>query len=152
MSIHDLQRVFKEEGYSWELVELSSFFTEGKPGQLIVAEIENVTDGLFEEARRVYWIVNNTQGWSERGGHYHPVGGKQEFMVCLFGRAIFTLEDADKREVYFELSGPNWAVVIPSGVWHSVELSPGAILLSVASTNFESDEAITNKPYESERV
>jgi hypothetical protein len=35
---------------------------------------------------------------------------------------------------------------MPNGVWHATRLNPGAILLSIASTRFSPDEAITRLP------
>ena len=116
-----------------------------KPGKLIFSEVKEVTGGNFNSARRVYWIINNTQEDASRGGHYHPQGGKQEYIVCLSGKMEVELHSENKCEDIF-IDKPNLALYIPCGVWHRVILSPGAVFLSVASTNFDPNESINDLP------
>lgn len=128
----------------WKLVTLPSHRTVGKPGLLVLSETPKVTDGLFDTAPRNYWIVNDTSEPTTRGKHYHPRGGKQEYLVCLSGRAVVELHSQGGCDNVV-LDRPDLALVIPSEVWHGVTLTPGAILLSTASTLYNSDEARTEK-------
>lgn len=129
----------------WKIVDLQAVRTAGKPGLLAIAELPKHVLGLFPAAPRVYYIVNDSGDWSVRGGHYHPEGGKKELIVALQGEIEFDLHAAGAcdREV---LKTPTQGLVIPNGVWHGVRLSPGAILLSIASTLYAPDEARTEKP------
>lgn len=128
----------------WKIVDLQNVRTEGKPGLLAIAELPKHVLGLFASAPRVYFIVNDSGDWSARGGHYHPEGGKKELIVAVQGMIEFDLHAAGGcgREV---LETPTRGLVIPNGVWHGVRLSPGAVLLSIASTLYLPDEARTEK-------
>jgi dTDP-4-dehydrorhamnose 3,5-epimerase-like enzyme len=127
-----------------KVVTLPTFRTD-KPGALVVAHVAEVTGGLFANAPRVYWIINDSAAESVRGGHMHSPGGKEEFLVCLSGRAEIELHGPDFCEVLV-LAAPDRALVIPAGVWHRITLSANAILLSVASTSFHAHEAIEGLP------
>lgn len=116
-----------------------------KPGLLIIAQNFLKVTELFEECRRVYWIINNTPYPVERGGHFHPAGGKKEILVCLNGRAEIIFHSADGCE-NIDLDYPSVGVVIREETWHKVILSPGAILLAIASTVQSPDEAIEFLP------
>lgn len=129
------------------LVELPSFRTPGKPGQLTVAEPAKIAAGFFPDdaAPRVYWIVNDTAAPSVRGGHLHPQGGKREILVALSGIVQVSLHAAEFcGEIV--LDRPSQGLLMQNGIWHGVTLSPGAVLLSIASTLFHKDEAVTEKP------
>ena len=114
---------------------------------LTIAELVKIAPAFFPNnaAPRTYWIINDTQEWSMRGGHYHPEGGKREFVVALAGRIGFELHaEASCGDAW--LDSPEFGLLIPNGVWHSVRLSPGAILLSIVSTLYAPDESVTTKP------
>lgn len=130
------------------LITLPSYRTDGKPGTLVVAEPYKIAAAFFEgdAAERVYWIVNDTPDWSARGGHLHPAGGKREIMVALSGTVLVSLHTAEGICPEVRLDRPDTALLVPNDVWHAVRLSPGAILLSIASTRYAPDEAVTAKP------
>lgn len=130
-----------------ELVLFPSFQKwDGYDDHLIIAEVEASTGKRFDAARRVYWVVNLGDEVKDHGGHYHPEGGKQEILVCLGGTAHVKLVDASGNEDIFDLNDPRVGLVVVSGVWHQLSLEPDTILLSIASTNYASDEAVTEKP------
>jgi hypothetical protein len=131
----------------WRLVELQSMHATGKEGVLTIAELSKIAPGFFplDVAPRVYWITNPSMSWIVRGGHMHPEGGKRELIVALAGRIDFEMHMpgfcgeescADSKR----------GMLIPNGVWHRMRLSPGAILLSIASTLYAPDESVTAKP------
>lgn len=130
---------------AWDLVDLQAFRTAGKPGLLAVAELPKHALGLFEAAPRVYVIVNDSGDWSVRGGHLHPEGGKKELIVALQGTIEFELHAASGCG-RVTLDAPTRGLLLPNGTWHGVRLSPGAILLSVASTLYAPDESVAAKP------
>src|SRR3989344_9047498 len=129
----------------WKLVDIPRFYDVTRGGTLGVAEINKVADGVFDSARRVYYIVNNEEKMIERGGHYHPAGGKQEFWLVPTGRLIADLHGPNKCQIGLILDQKQ-ALLIPSGVWHSVKLDPGTVLISVSSTNFHKDESVMEMP------
>lgn len=128
----------------WKLTRLKTFSSPEKPSPLFVAEIGQLTEGLFEASRRVYMICNRSKGSETRGGHRHPAGGKLEFLICVSGVMSVRLHypGACGRVGLFH---PDQALVISSDVWHEITLEPGSMLLSVASTNFDPKEALTDK-------
>lgn len=124
---------------------------EGYQDYLIIAEVEQSTEGLFDAARRVYWVLNNGDEKKDHGGHYHPKGGKQEILVCLAGRAEVKLIDAKGNADEFSLTDPSKGLLVVSGVWHQITLFPGTVLLSIASTNYDPNEAISEYPAKTAR-
>jgi dTDP-4-dehydrorhamnose 3,5-epimerase-like enzyme len=126
------------------LVPVPSFRSE-KPGTLYVSHVDEITGSLFTQAPRVYWNVNDTAAPTVRGGHVHPEGGKQEYLVCLHGEAIAELHSASGCE-RVAMKDPETALVLPCGVWHRFILSPGAVLLAVASEPFQAEESLTQLP------
>ena len=131
----------------WTVVELPSLRTPGKPGRLSIIELATIAQGFFpnDAAPRVYLIDNDTPEWSARGGHQHPEGGKRELLVALRGQIEFDLHSASVC-LGMTLCLPTRGLLLPNGVWHGVSLSPGALLLAIASTLYAPDEALAAKP------
>lgn len=131
----------------WRLVELQSVGVAGKEGILTIAELSKIVPGFFplDAAPRVYWITNPSAEWIERGGHVHPEGGKRELIVALAGRIDFEMHAPGSCGTA-SCQDSSHGMLIPNGVWHRVRLSPGAILLSIASTLYALDESVTAKP------
>ena len=127
----------------WRLIEMEE--VRNKPGVMVIAEFTKLIPDLFTTVPRVYWIVNDTPNESVRGGHYHPPGGKQEMWVCFNGTANVKLHSVEGCGE-LALDSPSKVLVIPSKVWHEVTLSPGAILVSMASTLYSSHESVTDLP------
>lgn len=127
----------------WKLINLPT--QHHKPGLLVLSEPKIVSAGSFLESKRIYWITNNTGETIVRGCHYHPAGGKEEYLVCLHGKAIVELHSQNGcgQET---LADSTTALYLPTGVWHGVTLTPGSILLSVASLEPRPNEANTAKP------
>jgi hypothetical protein len=130
----------------WKIVNLQNVRTPGKPGLLAIAELAKIAAGFFPDdaAPRVYWIINDGPEWSLRGGHYHPEGGKRELIMALSGQIEFDLH-AVAACGKLRIETPTQGLLISSGVWHGVRLSPGAILLSIASTLYMPDESVMAK-------
>ena len=125
------------------LVELPTF--THKEGKLIIAEVRKISADMFLSAPRVYWIVNDTGKEIERGGHYHPEGGKKEIMVCLTGKANVELHSKTFC-THVTLDSPKLGLLIPNMLWHKVLMFPGAILLCIASTEYHNEECLTALP------
>ena len=128
----------------WKVTTVKEVRKKGKIGTLFEADIEEVTKGLFGCAPRVYWINNGTPVKSYRGGHHHLIDGKQEFLLCLSGEVKVEIHATEERGGCGRiiLDSPVKALVIPSMVWHGVEISPHGILLAIASTKYKEGESI----------
>jgi hypothetical protein len=126
----------------WKIIDLPS--NRVKPGLLAMSQPEDITGGLFSEAKRVYWIINDTDTPTLRGNHYHPKGGKIEYLVALHGTIEVGLHSSEECGTVI-LDNPTKALIIPSGVWHSVTISVGGIMLAVASTKQAPGESLPEK-------
>ncbi|HMB26429.1 MAG TPA: FdtA/QdtA family cupin domain-containing protein [Patescibacteria group bacterium] len=127
----------------WKLLALPGILKkEPKNGLLILVEPGKL--GVFPNAPRVYYIISSEK--SVRGGHYHPQGGKQEILICLQGEIEVKLHSQEACGSVM-LSSPDKGVFIPCEVWHEVHMDPGAILLSLASTEFDFEESIEVLPF-----
>lgn len=131
----------------WRIVKLQSLHAPDKVGLLMIVELFKIASGFFlrDAAPRVYWITNPSEELIVRGGHLHPEGGKKELIVALAGCLEFELhaKDVCGKE---RLLDPSFGLLIPNGVWHRVRPSPGAILLSIASTLYAPGESVIAKP------
>lgn len=134
----------------WKLVDLPMFSGDSRGGILSVAEVSKVTCGAFGSAKRVYFIANHESKAIVRGGHYHPDGGKLEFMFVPIGLASAELHSASGCDECVFLDAPKekaaQGIFIPANVWHRVKIYPNSVLVSIASTNFDPSEAIADLP------
>ncbi|OGF64217.1 hypothetical protein A2661_00535 [Candidatus Giovannonibacteria bacterium RIFCSPHIGHO2_01_FULL_45_24] len=129
----------------WAVVKFLEFVDQKRGGVLVASEVIRDTNGAFEAARRVYYIVNNTGDAIKRGGHYHPHGGKQEIWLVPVGRVTTNLHSAKEcQEVV--LDSRDRALFIPGDVWHDARLDPGTVLICIASTNYNPAESISSLP------
>lgn len=126
----------------WKLIELPN--NRVKPGLLVMSQPEDITDGLFSEAKRVYWIINDTEAPTLRGNHYHPKGGKVEYLISMKGAIEIELHSAEECGKVV-LDKPTQALLIRPGTWHSLNIPVGGILLAVASTKHLEGESLPEK-------
>jgi len=122
-----------------------------KEGILAVCELNKLFDHMDDiPIKRYYYIVNNSQRPSIRGGHYHPTG-KVEFMTCLQGQIWVKLKWRDENGVllssklWLDGAGPR-VLLVPELVWHEVVMSESAILLVAANCNYEPGESVEGDP------
>lgn len=86
--------------------------------------------------QRMFWITDVPPG-AKRGGHAHS--SCMEMVCCVNGHFRLVLDNGrDRRE--FILSSPTYAVIIPAGVWCSLEdFSEGSVVLVGASEAYSPD-------------
>ncbi|MCX6334954.1 MAG: FdtA/QdtA family cupin domain-containing protein [Bacteroidia bacterium] len=107
-----------------------------KRGNLTV--IENV---LPFNIKRVFYIYGVDE--SVRGGHRHHK--TVQAAVCIQGKCKIYNNDGQKQEV-FNLDKPSVCIVLMPKDWHSMyDFSPDAILMVLASENFEEKDYIFEK-------
>ncbi len=128
---------------SWFLVDLPKHVVDDKRGFLVVAELQEVTQGLFPAAPRVYFVCNDdSEQEAERGCHLHPE--KKELIVCARGLVTVELHSFGQcGEI--ALPALTKGLVINVGTWHRLTLSPKAVMVGIASLPFNSRESITDR-------
>ena len=99
-------------------------------GLLAVAERQNLPFAV----RRVYWIYEVPAG-QRRGRHTHRT--LEQLLVAASGEVRITLEAPDFARHTFELTHPGQALYLPPGAWREMEFGAGAVLLCLASQEYD---------------
>ena len=93
------------------------------------------------DIQRVYWIHNVPQG-EERGRHSNTE--MYEDVVAVNGSVDITLEDTNGRREY-HLDSKEKGLLIPPDTWDELRnFSPDAVLLVMASHNYNPDTYINS--------
>ena len=95
-----------------------------------------VTEGphLPFVVRRAYWIFDVPLGY-RRGRHTHHT--LEQLLVAVHGEIRITVESSTTERQIFTLTNPSQALYMPPGSWRELEFSPGAVLLSLASQEYD---------------
>lgn len=100
-------------------------------------------DYIDFEVKRVYFISKPTD---KTGAHCHKV--EKEFFIMIQGSAAAVIDRGNGLEE-IPLTGPTSAIYAGAYVWHHFkDLSSDAILLSLSSTNYNSDRSDYIEDYE----
>ncbi|MEP2025462.1 MAG: FdtA/QdtA family cupin domain-containing protein [Reichenbachiella sp.] len=91
--------------------------------------------------KRIYWITSNQKD-EIRGEHAHK--SCQQLLVCLHGELNIGLEDIDGNKSTFQLRNPNEMILIPSQYWCKIEYKKDAIVLVMASQEYDANDYIRN--------
>ncbi len=130
-------------------LKLKSFLhpiSANKPGTLYLVDIATLAPDLFPHGCPAsYFIIAEQKRSTRRGAHGHPVGSKAEIFVVLVGRALVTLHSTEGCGTV-ELDQPDDALLVIPGVWHSVDLEAGSILLVYSSLTMEETQDFTELP------
>jgi len=114
-----------------KLIPLNTFTDER--GNLTV--IEKV---LPFDIKRVFYIYGTDQ--STRGGHRHKT--TVQAAICLRGQCKVKNHDGEK-EVVYDLDNPAKCLILEPKDYHSMyEFSEDAMLMVLASTNFDEEDYI----------
>jgi len=89
--------------------------------------------------KRVYWVYGTPEN-SERGNHASKTG--KQVLVLVSGEAEVILENSEGKVITFKLSDPNTGLYVPPLHWKQIRLSEKAIILSLASTEFDESDYI----------
>lgn len=91
------------------------------------------------EIRRVYWLYDVPAG-SERGGHSHIA--TQECLIALAGSFCVTVTDGE-REKRVTLNRPFQGLLIPPGIWRTInDFAAGSVCLVAASDFYREEDYI----------
>lgn len=121
-----------------EIPKEITFDSIGQPdlGYISVAQYQEL---IPFEIKRVYWTYF-TPNHIIRGNHAHKK--LQQVIVAVSGIIDFTLEDPDGNKYEFVLDNPNKGIVIPKGYWRTIRFSHSAVLLCLASENYDENDYI----------
>lgn len=123
----------KEEHKSLENLEIHLRSCLDSRGRLTFAE-EN-WDIPFP-LKRVFWITDVPRG-AARGGHAHRTC--KEVLCCVRGSLTLRVDNGRERRV-FCLDSPDRAVLIPEGVWCSLEgFTQDAVVVVGASEAYSAE-------------
>ncbi|MFO7448222.1 MAG: FdtA/QdtA family cupin domain-containing protein [Ignavibacteriaceae bacterium] len=104
-----------------------------KRGNLTVIEKE-----IPFEIKRLFYIYGVDD--SVRGGHRHH--NTVQAAICIHGSCIVSNNDGIKKEDFL-LDHPSKCLILETKDWHTMHhFTPDAVLLVLASTNFDSSDYI----------
>ena len=91
---------------------------------------------------RVYWIYNTPENL-KRGGHAQKVNNN--IVVCIQGKVEILIEDKTKQHYYYLLDNSRKGLFVPSGHWKEFVMSSNAILLCLASEEYDESDYVRDK-------
>jgi UDP-2-acetamido-3-amino-2,3-dideoxy-glucuronate N-acetyltransferase len=107
-------------------------------GSLAVGEFDH--DLPFLPKR--YFVVFAVPSEQVRGEHAHKQ--QHQFLACVTGSCAVVVDDGKNRDEFL-LDSPNLGIHIPPMVWATeYKYSPDAVLLVLASDNYDPDDYIRN--------
>lgn len=100
-----------------------------------------VLDGLLPfEVKRIYWIYDSDN--SLRGGHRHLEN--RQALVAVKGRIDIFLNDGISHKTIL-LDSPNKCLIVEPNYWHTMRFGEGAILLVLASHQYDPNDYIDDE-------
>lgn len=96
------------------------------------------------EIKRMYWIYGVPKD-SIRGGHGHRK--TIQASVCISGSCSVSVYDQGGNKTDFILNNPKRCLILEPNDWHTMqEFSSDALLLTVASTEYNKEDYFYEKP------
>ena len=125
-------KIEKKNPYIFELSAIGS--TE--LGYITVSEYSN---SIPFQIKRVYWIYFTPPN-IERGNHAHKE--LEQIIVSVSGIIEIDLESMHGEKFSFKLDKPNKALYIPKEYWRMIRFSHNAVLLCLASMEYDENDYI----------
>jgi dTDP-4-dehydrorhamnose 3,5-epimerase-like enzyme len=100
---------------------------------------ENVEPPLPFAVQRVFWTYFTPDNIL-RGRHAHRA--TEHVLLAVAGRIVVTLEHANGKLEVFRLESPHVGLYVPPQVWHTMQYSPGAVQVALASRPFAEEDYI----------
>jgi len=91
------------------------------------------------ELKRAYWIYQSPLD-KTRGNH--ALKKSRQIVIAIKGIAEIFLENVQGDQFSFTLDKPEKGLYIPNLCWRRISLSEDAVLLCIASTEFDKDDYI----------
>lgn len=126
-----------EDKISPKYFEVSSI-GDSRLGFISIAEFPK---NIPFEIKRVYWTYYTPQNVM-RGSHAHKE--LEQLVFACSGKIIFYTEDRNGKKEEFVLSEPNVGIYLPPYVWRDIKFSHDAMLLCLASREYEEEDYIRN--------
>jgi len=89
------------------------------------------------DIKRIYYIYKVNESLN-RGGHRHFE--TVEGLICMHGTFTVLIDNGHEKKEYY-LNSPSQILIMEIGDWHVMyDLSPDAVLMGIASTNYDSKD------------
>lgn len=126
--------IMKQRNLS-SLDNLEVYLGSSRDSRGMLTFAEGMADIPFS-LKRIFWITDIPVG-SKRGGHAHKTC--KEMVCCVSGSFRLVVDNgAEKRS--FLLDNPSYAVIIPEGVWCSLEdFEPKTVVVVGASEPYSTE-------------
>ena len=98
-----------------------------------------VNDLLPFNPKRIYWI-HGVKEETKRGGHYHHK--LEQVIICISGELEVSLENLKGIKKTYILNKANKALYVPPGYWRDIIFHENAILLCIASENYDENDYV----------
>ena len=118
---------------------LLTFSQIGDAGIGYLSVSEKAEPPLPFAVQRVFWTYYTPDNIL-RGRHAHRA--TEHVLLAVAGRIVVTTEQADGKLEIFRLESPHVGLYVPPNVWHTMQYSPGAVQLALASQPFEEEDYI----------
>ncbi len=117
------------------LIEFNSIGSS-ELGYITVAEYQK---SIPFEIKRVYWTYY-TPHEVIRGGHAHKA--LRQIIIAVSGSIEFNIESQTGEKFFFKLEQPKHGLFIPEMCWRTIRFSHNAVLLCLASREYEESDYI----------
>lgn len=92
------------------------------------------------EIKRIFYLYGMPDG-AQRGGHAHKI--ESQLLIALTGSFEVKIYDGNRWESYI-LDRPDVGLLIPPPFWRELHhFTPGAVCLTLSSTEFDPDEYLS---------
>lgn len=108
----------------------------GNPSLGFITIAENSKNIPFD-IKRVYWTYYTPQDVI-RGGHAHK--HLEQLIFAVSGVIEFNTEDQDGNKQTFILDNPSRGLYIPRLIWRDIKFSHTAVLLCLASEEYDEED------------
>jgi len=111
----------------------------GSSAEGYISYLEELSTIVPFEIKRVFWTYYTPESVI-RGGHAHRT--TIQLIVAVSGVIEFEIEDNNNYKEIFLLDKPNKILLIPTYFWSKIKFSHNAVLLCLASENYDEKEYI----------
>jgi len=125
--------------FSYPAPHLLTFSQIGDASIGYLSVSETAVPPLPFAVQRVFWTYYTPDNIL-RGRHAHRA--TEHVLLAVAGRVVVTTESAAGELAIFRLESPHVGLYVPPDVWHTIQYSPGAVQLALASLPFAEEDYI----------
>ena len=104
-----------------------------------ISFLQGNSDEIPFEIKRVFWTYFTPESVI-RGGHAHKT--TIQAIIAVSGTIIFDIQGQKEYKEIFTLDSPNKLLIIPTLYWSDIKFSHNAVLLCLASEDYDELEYI----------